>query len=125
MTHLRNKFPYTTFNWIGLDGSQLLTHMTPVNRYDSQCGIDDIYKGYSNNRNLDATPDAIILFGNSDGGGGPTAQMLERLNRARAAGVKNDAGGGELPLVRMGHNLSDYYENLRATTHNGKDLPDW
>ena len=25
----RNVFPYTTFNWVGLDGSEVLTHMTP------------------------------------------------------------------------------------------------
>ena len=25
-----NNFPHTTFNWVGLDGSQVLTHMTPV-----------------------------------------------------------------------------------------------
>lgn len=25
-----NKFPHSTFNWVGIDGSQVLTHMTPV-----------------------------------------------------------------------------------------------
>jgi alpha-mannosidase len=27
-----NEFPHTTFNWIGLDGTQVLTHMTRENR---------------------------------------------------------------------------------------------
>ena len=31
-----NDFPHSTFNWVGLDGSQVLTHMTPVNNYNSQ-----------------------------------------------------------------------------------------
>jgi alpha-mannosidase len=31
-----NSFPHSTFNWVGLDGSQVLTHMTPVDNYNSQ-----------------------------------------------------------------------------------------
>jgi hypothetical protein len=30
---LSNKFPHTSFNWSGLDGTQILTHMTPVDTY--------------------------------------------------------------------------------------------
>ena len=25
-----NTFPHTTFNWVGIDGTQVLCHMTPV-----------------------------------------------------------------------------------------------
>jgi alpha-mannosidase len=25
-----NKFPHSTFNWVGIDGTQVLCHMTPV-----------------------------------------------------------------------------------------------
>ena len=32
-----NVFPLTTFNWVGIDGSQVLAHMTPVDAYDAQC----------------------------------------------------------------------------------------
>lgn len=28
-----NGFPHTTFNWVGIDGSQVLTHMTPVSHH--------------------------------------------------------------------------------------------
>lgn len=31
-----NSFPHNTFNWVGLDGTQVLAHMTPVNNYNSQ-----------------------------------------------------------------------------------------
>jgi len=33
-----NSFPHSTFNWVGLDGSQVLTHMTPVDNYNAQSG---------------------------------------------------------------------------------------
>jgi hypothetical protein len=26
----RNVFPHSTFNWVGIDGTQVLCHMTPV-----------------------------------------------------------------------------------------------
>ena len=32
-----NPFPYSTFNWVGLDGSQVLAHMSPVEAYNAQC----------------------------------------------------------------------------------------
>lgn len=31
----RNRFPHTTFNWVGIDGSQVLCHMTPVGKITS------------------------------------------------------------------------------------------
>ena len=50
-----NQMPHTTFNWVGLDGSQVLTHMTPVNNYNSQCNIDDIRRGTTGHKNLEVT----------------------------------------------------------------------
>lgn len=28
-----NVFPHSTFNWVGIDGTQVLCHMTPVGAY--------------------------------------------------------------------------------------------
>lgn len=30
----RNVFPHSTFNWVGIDGTQVLCHMTPVGMYE-------------------------------------------------------------------------------------------
>lgn len=27
-----NVFPHNTFNWVGIDGTQVMCHMTPVGR---------------------------------------------------------------------------------------------
>ncbi|GMK54493.1 hypothetical protein CspeluHIS016_0110790 [Cutaneotrichosporon spelunceum] len=119
-----NKFPHTTFNWVGLDGTQVLTHMTPVNNYNSQCNMDDIRRGSTGHKNLEVTNQSLLLFGNGDGGGGPTPPMLEMLKRARAIGKRHDAGG-QLPLVRMGGTIEKFYDAIRKETNNGRTLPTW
>jgi len=65
------------------------------------------------------------MFGNGDGGGGPSAVMLERLRRTRAAGLHSDRSGEQLPLVKTGFSLSEFFENTRKKTDNGKALPAW
>ena len=115
----------TTFNWVGLDGTQLLSHVTPIQRYDSDCTLPEIMKGYSYHKNLDVTNESLLMFGNGDGGGGPSAVMLERLRRTRAAGLHSDRSGEQLPLVKTGFSLSEFFENTRKKTDNGKSLPAW
>lgn len=29
---ISNTFPHSTFNWVGIDGTQVLCHMTPVGK---------------------------------------------------------------------------------------------
>lgn len=64
------------------------------------------------------------MFGNGDGGGGPTPLMLEKLRRARAIGQHPDAGG-QLPLVKMGGSFSEFFDSVRKETENGIRLPYW
>ncbi|WVQ95701.1 hypothetical protein IAU59_002800 [Kwoniella sp. CBS 9459] len=119
-----NKFPHSTFNWVGLDGSQVLTHMTPVDNYNSQCNIDDVRRGMTGHKNSEVTAQSLLLFGNGDGGGGPTPPMLEKLRRARAIGKRSDAGG-QLPLVKMGGSFEQFFDSVRKETDNGVKLPYW
>lgn len=39
-----NKFPHSTFNWIGIDGTQVLVHMTPVDTYTAQANLGEVVK---------------------------------------------------------------------------------
>ncbi|KAI0799601.1 glycosyl hydrolases family 38 N-terminal domain-containing protein [Irpex lacteus] len=75
-----NVFPHSTFNWVGIDGTQVLCHMTPVDTYTAQATVGD---------NLESSDTALLVFGNGDGGGGPLSKMLENLRRIRAAGNNN------------------------------------
>lgn len=120
-----NEFPFTTFNWVGIDGSQVLSHITPIRRYDSDCTLQEIMLGYQKHKTMDVTNESLLMFGNGDGGGGPSAVMLERLRRTRATGLHSDRSGEQLPLVKTGFTLSEFYENLRKKTDNGKILPTW
>jgi alpha-mannosidase len=36
-------------------------------------------RGARFNKNLEVTEDCLLLFGNGDGGGGPTPYMLEKV----------------------------------------------
>ena len=122
---ISNEFPLTTFNWVGLDGTQLLSHITPIGRYDSDCTMPEIDRAYKRHKNLDSSPESLILYGHGDGGGGPSAVMLERLRRARATGLTSDTSGEHLPLIKTGITLSQFFAHLREQTDNGTRVPDW
>lgn len=113
-------FPYSTFNWCGIDGSQVLAHMTPVDQYNGQCTFGEIVKGISNNKNLEVTDQCLFLFGNGDGGGGPTPLMLEKLERLSSLSEKNP----EVPSIKMGSPI-DFFDDLCRQTDSGRRLPTW
>lgn len=77
------KFPNTTFYWEGLDGTRVLTHMAPGETYTAQATIEDVVKSVKNNRDKFYTHSSLLVYGNGDGGGGPLAPMIERLQRLK------------------------------------------
>ncbi|GLC41223.1 hypothetical protein PLESTB_001525400 [Pleodorina starrii] len=76
-----NTFPHSTFYWAGLDGSKLLTHFPPANTYNAQADAHDLLLTATGSKDKDRAPAAYMLYGNGDGGGGPTADMCESLSR--------------------------------------------
>lgn len=76
-----NEFPYSTFLWQGLDGTRVLSHMTPGLEYNATNTPPELRKGRLNHERKDAgrTPIWLQPFGFGDGGGGPTEWMLENL----------------------------------------------
>ncbi|KAI0061336.1 glycoside hydrolase family 38 protein [Artomyces pyxidatus] len=116
-----NVFPHSTFNWVGIDGTQVLCHMTPVDTYTAQATVGDIHKGVTNHKNLESTSHSLLVFGNGDGGGGPLAKMLENLRRIR--GVANESR--ELPPVSMGQSVDEFFEFVKEESDGGAKLPNW
>ncbi|CAG8784831.1 4953_t:CDS:10, partial [Dentiscutata erythropus] len=99
-----NKFPNTSFYWVGLDGSKVLTHMCPSETYVAQCKPDELIRSVRNNRDKELNNnEGLLVFGNGDGGGGPLASMIERLRRLK------DIDG--LAKVNMG-SADEFYERL-------------
>lgn len=117
-----NRFPYDTFRWRGIDGTEVLAHLgtTPAPdqkgfTYIGQLTPFDV-KGTWDQYQQKALNDELLLsFGWGDGGGGPTREMLE------TARVLANLPG--IPRVQMG-NVESYFERLNQRM-SGKSLPVW
>ncbi|KAK9380856.1 glycosyl hydrolases family 38 N-terminal domain-containing protein [Kockiozyma suomiensis] len=116
-----NTFPNSTFNWVALDGSQVLCHMPPANTYTSRVEFHEVAGSLRNHKNLEQDQTGLLVFGIGDGGGGPTAEHLEKLRRYR--GLSDTVG--LLPRVKMGHTADEYFDKLEQSTNSGKDLVTW
>ncbi|WWC88253.1 uncharacterized protein L201_003160 [Kwoniella dendrophila CBS 6074] len=115
-----NVFPHSTFNWSGLDGSQVLAHMTPTDTYNAQANFSELQKGINQNKNLESTDQCLLLFGNGDGGGGPTSLMLEKLRRLNSSSVKYP----EVPTVKI-EKVDSFFDHILKKTDGGKRLSSW
>ncbi|KAG4092558.1 galactose mutarotase-like domain-containing protein [Neocallimastix lanati (nom. inval.)] len=108
-----NKFPHTSFYWIGLDGSEALTHFSPANTYTANATVNDVITCEKNNKDTAYSNDSLLVYGVGDGGGGPLMKMIERLERMK------DVDG--LPKVILS-DPSIFYKHLEE---NSNDLPKW
>ncbi|KAG0012639.1 Glycoside hydrolase, 38 vacuolar alpha mannosidase [Entomortierella chlamydospora] len=108
-----NKFPNTTFTWVGLDGTKVLTHMAPCETYTAQADVDDMIRSIKNNRDLAYSNQSLMPYGNGDGGGGPQRAMLERIRRM------NNIDG--LPRCETG-GAEEFFESVEK---NAKGLQEW
>lgn len=103
-----NKFPHTTFNWVALDGSQVICHMPPSETYTAEAHFGDVKRSVQQHKSMDQDATSLLVFGKGDGGGGPTWQMVEKLRRCR--GVSDQVG--LLPRVHMGNSVDDFFDKL-------------
>ncbi|KAI8366245.1 galactose mutarotase-like domain-containing protein [Blakeslea trispora] len=98
-----NKFPLSTFWWTGIDDTSILAHLTPAETYTASVTPAELYKCAKNHHDLEFTNESLLVYGHGDGGGGPTPEMLERLERMR-----NVDG---LPSVKSG-SATAFFEGL-------------
>ncbi len=80
-----NHFPYDTFMWKGIDGSEIFTHFitTPEDgswfyTYNGHMDPEEVTGVWKNYKDKDKNDELLIAFGWGDGGGGPTREMLEQ-----------------------------------------------
>ncbi|KAG8526958.1 uncharacterized protein KY384_008387 [Bacidia gigantensis] len=116
-----NNFPHTTFNWVGLDNSQVLCHMAPAETYTAEAHFGDVKRSETQNKSMDQDPRSLLVFGKGDGGGGPTWEHLEKLRRCR--GISDQTG--LLPRVHLGNSVEDYYDKLEEAVANGTKFVTW
>lgn len=81
-----NRFPHVTFNWRGLDGTEVLTHFTPGHNYNSDFVPKDLVCAQANIETQDKgrTRSYLQPYGWGDGGGGSDAMQIERTKSAQA-----------------------------------------
>jgi len=109
----RNVFPHRVFWWEGPDGSRLLTYFP----FDYVNQIDDPYRLVDWQRQFEANTgfkNMLVLFGVGDHGGGPSLEMMTRIDNLKRLDI--------YPNVEFG-NVSQYLTWLK--THDLTRLPIW
>jgi alpha-mannosidase len=96
-------FPYNTFTWEGIDGSEVLVHLH--NDYSSRTGPAAVIQRWNERVQKDGFSTRLLPFGWGDGGGGPTRDHLEFLRR------EGDLEG--VPKVEIASPLA-YFEDQEA-----------
>jgi len=77
----QNRFPHNTFRWEGIDGSTVLAHFPPVDTYNAEVIPRELAHSVTNFRDKYWSDHSLMPFGYGDGGGGPTREMLQRVER--------------------------------------------
>ncbi|KAI9687349.1 MAG: Glycoside hydrolase, 38 vacuolar alpha mannosidase [Bathelium mastoideum] len=116
-----NNFPHTTFNWVALDGSQVICHMAPDNTYTAEAHFGDVKRSLTQHKSLDQDKTSLLVFGKGDGGGGPTWEHIEKLRRCR--GMSDQVG--LLPRVKMGESVDDFFTRLEKKAETGTEFVTW
>ena len=111
-----NNFPHTTFNWVSLDGSQVICHMAPSETYTAEAHFGDVSRSVTQHKSMDQDATSLLVFGKGDGGGGPTFGHLEKLRRCR--GLSDQTG--RLPRVQMGNSVDDFFDRLEQKAASGE-----
>lgn len=79
-----NLMPHHTFQWEGIDGTQVFTHFPPVDTYNSDLGGADLARAERQYAEKGSGTTSLVPFGYGDGGGGPTREMLAAAARTES-----------------------------------------
>ncbi len=127
-----NKMPYDTFLWEGIDGSRVLTHFIPTRdfnekgkpgktnfftTYNGLINPSQVLGGWDRYSQKYLNDEVLNSFGYGDGGGGPTADMLENHRRL-------EKGLPGCPQTRMS-TAGDFFRLLEKNVRDHKYLPSW
>ena len=77
----QNQLPHHSFWWEGIDGSRVMAHFPPVDTYNAEITPNELVHAVGNFRDHYWSDHSLMPFGYGNGGGGPTREMLDRLDR--------------------------------------------
>ncbi|MDE6189189.1 MAG: hypothetical protein K2G37_02745 [Clostridia bacterium] len=112
-----NRFPYRTFNWVGLDGTKLLAHMEPLGDYNAGNSPLAIKKSEARYSEKEICDKALLIYGDGDGGGGPGEGHLEYMMRHQK-NIDGLAPCKPSPAVNLFEDIKDMTDVI--PTHNGE-----
>ena len=119
-----NRFPYDTFLWRGIDGTEVLTHyITTKNRpedraytYNGFTDAEVVQSVWDSYQQKDINDLLLSAYGWGDGGGGVTKEMLENVRAVQQLNF--------MPEYRLGK-AGDFFEELDAAVSDDPKLPIW
>lgn len=74
-----NKFPYSAFNWRGIDGTSVLVATMPL--FNRPCTPQEVAANVDQLKQKEVVRDVPVFFGWGDGGGGADDNHLDMLER--------------------------------------------
>jgi alpha-mannosidase len=113
-----NKPAHHTFIWEGIDGTHIFTHFPPADTYNGSLTAEEVAQSMRNFKDAASSNRSLYLFGWGDGGGGPTAEMIDSAHRlgvpiGRAAEFFESASAEAHDLTTISGEL--YFELHRGT----------
>ncbi len=80
-----NRFPYDTFLWRGIDGTEMFTHYIACLRggYNAEPHPEILQHTWERIQQKELNDRALLSIGWGDGGGGPTREMIEHAVREK------------------------------------------
>lgn len=119
-----NKFPFHSFRWKGVDGSEVLVHMPPEGTYNSSASPQAVLYAAGEYSERGLSENAMMLYGIGDGGGGPGRAHLEYLKREKDVcglpRVKNaDSSAFFEALRKESDKLPEYRGEMYLERHQG------
>lgn len=122
-----DRFPFDTFMWKGIDGSEVLSHFIPsrsgsdddefITTYNASLEPSQVIGGWKRYGNKDLNRNVLCSYGHGDGGGGPTREMLEN-------GVRMHKGIPGCPRVDMEF-ARTFFDRLAKEVKGSDRLPKW
>lgn len=124
-----NQMPYDTFSWEGIDGTEIFSYFltaqdkvrgketdnfTTYNGMLTPAATAGTWERYQQ-KNL--SNECILTYGYGDGGGGPTAEMLE-------TGRRLEKGINGCPQVKF-DTVTNFISRLKEKTEHNPNLPKW
>lgn len=121
-----DKFPFDTFMWRGIDGTEVLSHFIPtvecdsdgfMTTYNGDLCPNQVIGGWRRYSNKDLNKNVLFSFGWGDGGGGPSRDMLEK-GRRMSYGIEG------CPTVKQEF-TRDFFDRLAKEVEGSDRLPVW